>query len=1029
MKRTLTFALLLLLFLPLCYAQRWQDPQRNEENRAPMHTSYFSYENQDLALTGQRDQSAQFLSLHGLWKFAFAPHANLRHTDFYKPEFNDLSWDTMPVPGLWELNGYGDPVYVNTGWAWRNQYKSNPPIVPEENNYVGSYRHTFTLPAGWEGKQVFIHFGSVTSNLTLWINGREVGYSEDSKLEAEFDVSPYLQKGENLIALQVFRWCDGTYLEDQDFWRLTGIARDVFLYAREETHIQDFVLNPTLTDRYKNGKLDISLALNAPQQGAQVFAELFDPQGKSLRKQALSLQGEVYTASLSVPSVKAWSAETPWLYKVVFSLQPAGAAQPVEYIPWAVGFRTVEIKNAQVLVNGRPVLFKGANRHELDPVTGYVVSKERMIQDITMMKKLNINAVRTCHYPNSPLWYELCAQYGIYVLDEANVESHGMGYGKETLAKDPDYMLAHVQRAERMYLRDKNHASVVTWSLGNEAGDGPNFKESYAVIKEADVQKRPVQYERTQDVTISDIYAPMYRDYKGCERYLTNDPQRPLIQCEYAHAMGNSMGGFNTYWELIRKYPNYQGGFIWDFVDQGLQLYRPEGHYVYAYGGDYNKYDVSDENFNCNGLISPDRVQNPHSYEVQYYYQDIWATAQDVANGKISVFNEYFFRDLSMYRLEWKLEAQGVPVLSGVVNDLKAGPQETIPVSLGYTQADWAAYKDREVFLNISFVTKKAQPLVAAGAVQARVQLPVNTPQAAASAVVADNLSTKDNDVNFLQVCNGKVRVEFNRHTGYVASLKFDGREQLLEGSYLEPNFWRAPTDNDFGAGLQRRYRAWQDPRLVFKGFETEATQVKATYDMPDLKATLVMIYTLSDKSLTISQEMTPYATEEEAAKFPNMFRFGVRFRTPDVYNTLTWFGRGPVENYADRKDNTFVGLFKQSVAEQFYPYVRPQETGTHSDLRWWQLTNTAQTGFTITSPNLFSASALNYSIELLDDGLRKQNRHSQDLKPEPFTECCVDALQMGLACINSWGALPESEYMLPYGPYSFTFTITSKTL
>lgn len=1032
------------------FAQRWQEPGVTQINRSPIHTSYFAYESQELALSGNRDASDRFMNLNGLWKFAWAPHANLRHTDFYKPDFNDLAWALMPVPGLWELNGYGDPVYVNVGWPWANQYKSNPPLVPIENNQVGSYRHTFTLPQSWEGKSVFFHIGSATSNVTLWINGQEVGYSEDSKLEAEFDITPYVKAGENLIALQIFRWCDGTYLEDQDFWRMSGIARDVYLYAREKTYIEDFTLNPTLDKSYKNGQLTVSVSLNAPAQ-ATVTAQLLDPAGKPLQQKQLTKGDTAFEGSFTVKNVRPWSAEVPTLYRLVLTLNDEKGTL-LESIPWKVGFRTVEIKNAQVLVNGQPVLFKGADRHEMDPITGYVVSKERMLQDIAIMKQYNINAVRTCHYPNSPLWYDLCDQYGLYVIDEANVESHGMGYGKETLAKREDYRLAHVERAERMFQRDKNHTCVIFWSLGNEAGDGDNFVHSYNAIKSRDIQRRPVQYERTSNKAISDVFAPMYYDYNQCEKYLTNQPDRPLIQCEYAHAMGNSMGGFNTYWNLVRKYPQYQGGFIWDFVDQGLRVVRPNGDVIYAYGGDFNKYDISDVNFNCNGLISPDRVPNPHLYEVAYYHQNIWVTDVNAGQGQIKVYNENFFKDLSGYLVSWELLADGQPVLKGTTPTLKAAPQQTIPVQLGYTQADWAAYKDKEIFVNVYFANKTAQDLLPAGTVLARAQLPVWKPEprqpAQPTPPPADVLPPRhsnlapctiiQNDRNYLIVEGNDFRLEFNRHTGYLESMVFAGREQLLKGHPLRPNFWRAPTDNDFGAGLQRKYRAWLNPRMVLKSIDgnTERgrtfarTGICAEYDLPDLKAHLTLTYViLPTGRLHVTQELVPYATAEEAAKMPNFFRFGMRFATPRQYDRLTYYGRGPMENYADRRDGAFVGLFNQSVDEQFYSYVRPQETGTKSDIRWWQLTNGAHQGIRVSAETPFSASALHYTIETLDEGIQKRNGHSGDLHPADLTECCLDAAQMGLGCVNSWGRLPEDAYMLPYGPYSFSFTLEPVSL
>ncbi|HPW78077.1 MAG: Beta-galactosidase [Bacteroidetes bacterium ADurb.Bin037] len=1010
----------------------WQDPELNQINRAPMRTSYQTYETLPTALAGCNDSSMYLKDLGGLWKFSWTPNADQGYSNFQDPGYDDRSWALMPVPGLWELNGYGDPLYLNMGYAWANQYRSNPPLVPEINNHTGYYRHTFTVPQEWNERRVFIHFGSVTSCMALWINGMFVGYSEDSKLEAQFDITPYLRAGENLLALKVFRWCDGTYLEDQDFWRLSGISRDVYLFSREKIHIQDFILDPVLDNSYKNGTLDISVSLNKPSEHMHVRAELFDQQGVSLGLKDLGVSDRNnWTGNFSIKNVKAWSAELPHLYTLVLSLADKSTGRVVEFIPWKVGFRSVEIKNAQLLVNGQPILVKGVNRHEMDPATGYHVSRERMIQDIQLMKQYNINAVRTSHYPNIPLWYELCDRYGLYVVDEANIESHGMGYGEKTLAVRSDFTQAHLERIDRMYQRDKNHTCVIIWSMGNEAGDGDNFTKGYEVLRRADVQKRPIQYERATRPEISDIFAPMYRNYENCIRYLENDPQRPLIQCEYAHAMGNSLGGFGRYWEIIRKYPSYQGGFIWDFVDQGLHLWRPEGHYVHAYGGDYNRYDVSDQNFNCNGLFGPDRDPNPHAAEVAYHYQDVWVRDIDVLNGRIGIFNEYFFRDLSHLSLEWELIANGVPVLRGHVPHLKTAPQQTSTLDLGYRSSDLETYREYELFLNIYFSTRKAENLLPAGTVLAKAQLPVNLLQTQDIPNVPEQgpvFKINDNDRNWLIADAGNMHVEFSRRNGFVSHLSFGGKNILLDNTQLTPNFWRAPTDNDFGGSLQLKYRSWLAPEMEFKGFEIDANTIRATYKLPQLQAMLLLTYSTDPEGgLRITQQLVTEAGEEEARQMPPMFRFGMRFFMPKKYDRLTYYGRGPGENYQDRKDGAFVGLYEQSVSCQFYPYVKPQETGTKTDIRWWELLDVSGKGIRVEADSPFSASALHYTMETLDDGLSKHNRHSRDLKEEDLTQCCIDLRQMGVGGINSWGALPMSQHMLPYGDYTFTFSILDR--
>ena len=629
--------------------QEWRNPEINAVNRAPMHTNYFAFENADAAKKADKKQSTNYMTLNGTWKFNWVKDADSRPTDFWKTGFNDKGWDDLQVPAVWELNGYGDPIYVNVGYAWRNQFQNNPPEVPTENNHVGSYRREIVVPASWKGKDIIAHFGSVTSNMYLWVNGRYVGYSEDSKLEAEFDLTPYLKPGQkNLIAFQVFRWCDGTYLEDQDFFRYSGVGRDCYLYARNKKRIQDIRVTPDLDAAYQNGSLAVNLDLKG---SGKVDLELVDAQGKQVATATANKSGLV---TMNVENPKKWSAETPYLYTLRASMQGSN-----EVIPVKVGFRKIELKGDQILVNGKAVLFKGADRHEMDPDGGYVVSPERMLQDIQIMKQFNLNAVRTCHYPDDNLWYDLCDQYGIYVVAEANIESHGMGYGDKTLAKNPSYKKAHLERNQRNVQRGFNHPSIIFWSLGNEAGDGPNFEQCYKWIKAED-PSRACQYEQARQKEHTDIFCPMYYDYNGMEKYgQRTDATKPLIQCEYAHAMGNSQGGFKEYWDLIRKYPNLQGGFIWDFVDQSCRWKGKDGVMIYAYGGDFNRFDASDNNFCDNGLISPDRVPNPHMYEVGHFYQNIWTTPADLSKGEVNVFNENFFRDLSAYYMEWQVQKDG----------------------------------------------------------------------------------------------------------------------------------------------------------------------------------------------------------------------------------------------------------------------------------------------------------------------------------------------------------------------------------
>ena len=1002
----------------------WQDPNVNAINRAAMHTNYFAYESEQAALKGCRLASDNYMTLNGTWKFNWVQNADQRPTDFYKVDFNDKGWDNIQVPGVWELNGYGDPIYVNVGYPWRSQYKNNPPYVPTVNNHVGTYRKEIELPADWKGRQIMAHFGSVTSNMYLWVNGKFVGYSEDSKLEAEFDLTKYLRPGKNIIAFQVFRWCDGTYLEDQDFFRYSGVGRDCYLYTRTANHIEDIRITPDLDAQYKDGTLQIDIQMKGK---GTVDLKLLDKEGKEVTTAQVKGSGK-QTASMTVSNPAKWTAETPNLYTLVANLQENGKI--IESIPVKVGFRKIELKNGQILVNGQAVLFKGADRHEMDPDKGYVVSRERMIQDIKRMKELNINAVRTCHYPDNNLWYDLCDEYGIYVVAEANVESHGMGYGDETLAKNPLFAKAHLERNQRNVQRGYNHPSIIFWSLGNEAGFGPNFEACYKWIKAED-KTRAVQYEQAGTNEYTDIFCPMYYSYESCENYSKGNIDKPLIQCEYAHAMGNSQGGFKEYWDLVRKYPKYQGGFIWDFVDQSARWYTKDGKEFYGYGGDFNRYDASDNNFQNNGLISPDRVPNPHAHEVGYIYQNIWVKPVDLQKGEISIYNENFFRDLSDFYAEWQLLANGEVLQSGIVNDLKVGPQQTVNQKLNYTLDNICPCK--EVLLNVAFKLKNTETLLPAGFAVAQQQLSVREYKAPENLLTEKKIAhdytsapvVEDNDSYYLIVKGENFHIDFERRSGYLSLYDVNGLSILDEGAQLTPNFWRAPTDNDMGAGLQKKYLAWKNPEIKLTSLE-HATEnglvvVTAKYDMPTVSAKLTLTYRINKEGAI---EVTQSMTTDKNAKVSNMFRFGMRAALNKNLSNIQYYGRGPIENYSDRNNSTNIGKYAQTVDEQFYSYIRPQETGTKTDIRWWNQTNKGGNGIQLVGKTPFSASALHYTMESLDDGLEKDQRHSELV---PQTDCvnfCIDKVQMGLGCVNSWGALPLDKYMVPYQDYEFTFVI-----
>ena len=971
--------------------------------------------------------------MEGKWKFNFSKDHDKAPRDFYSLKYDDSQWTDFPVPGILELNGYGDAIYSNNGYPWRTQFRPEPPFVEERNNYTGSYRKMVTVPADWKGERIYLHVGSATSNLMVWVNGKFVGYSEDSKVSAEFDLTKYLTPGkENLIAMQVMRWCDGSYLEDQDFWRFTGIAREVYLYARPQAHIADLFITPDLVNNYQDGTLEVKLnAVGA--KGETVMFSLKDKEGKEVAAQTAKVggNGEV-KVNFDIKNPLKWTAETPNLYTLYTTLMDG--KQVAEVVPQRVGFRKVEIKNAQVLVNGQPVLFKGANRHELDPVTGYVVSMDRMLEDIRVMKELNINAVRTCHYPNDPRWYELCDIYGIYMVAEANIESHGMGYGDKTLAKEPTYEKAHLERNESNIKIYKNHPSIIFWSVGNEAGYGPNFEKAYDLVKAYD-PSRPCQYEQAGQNGKTDIFCPMYYDYGGCDKYSQGDNPRPLIQCEYAHAMGNSMGGFKEYWDMVRKYPKYQGGFIWDFVDQGLRVKNKQGKTIYAYGGDFGRYPTSDHNFNCNGIINPDRKPNPHANEVRYYYQNIWATAKDLKAGEVEVYNENFFKSLDDVELQWTLESEG-KVLANGRNALDIPAQQKRVVKLdGYSLP---ADVKGEVVLNLDFVLKKAEPMLDAGYAVAREQFVVNPytfpTMESVLAVTSGKYDTrkveKEEKVAWVTLSAGNTSVTFNHWNGWIDYLDVDGKPMLEEGYAITPDFWRAPTDNDYGAGTQRKLHAWKNPEMKMKSFKVVENEGKAekgvevVYDMPSVEATLTMTYTLTPAGeLVVNEAMT---VNKDAKHKPELMRYGMQLVMPKAYNMLTYYGKGPGENYIDRNNGDRLGVYDAKVADQYWGYVRPQESGNKTEVRYWQVKDENGKGLEFYSFAPMECSTLNYLASDLDDGWDKNahQSHSGDLTPRDFSVVKLAARQRGLACVNSWGAIPLEQYRMPYQDYSFTYVI-----
>ena len=994
-------------------APEWRNPQVNQQNREPRHANFFAFENEELAKAGQKAASSRYLSMEGMWRFQFVKNHQDAPKGFWALNYDDSQWEDFPVPGLFELNGHGDRIYKNVGYAWCTTFESDPPYIGETENYTGSYRKEFVLPDNWNGQQVLFHVGSATSNLKVWVNGKYVGYSEDSKVAAEFDITKYLKKGKNLIAMQVMRWCDGSYLEDQDFWRFTGIAREVYLYARPKTYIADYRVMQNWD--METNRPEIAYWIDVKNgSGASLEVSLEDKDGRVIFKHdGHKLPYYLHEHFLlDEKDVKPWTAETPNLYSLIITLKKKD--QVLQVVKQKMGFRNVAIKNGQLLVNGQPILIKGADRHELDPDGGYIVSVERMKQDIQIMKQLNINAVRTSHYPDDPRWYELCDEAGLYVVAEANLESHGMGYGESTLAKRDDFQQMHLERNQGNVQTLRNHPSIIIWSMGNEAGYGPNFEKCYDWIKSVD--DRPVQYEQAGHWGKTDIFCPMYYGYGDCEKYAQGDNARPLIQCEYAHAMGNSMGGFKEYWDLIRKYPKYQGGFIWDFVDQGLRDKSPvTGKEIFTYGGDYGRYPASDYNFNCNGIIAPDRRLNPHAYEVQYYYQNEWISDKGLKEGRFEVYNENFFKSLDDLTLTWKVKRHGGKVdVSGIApQQRKTITDEALKKTLERVLKHHA---DEEIWVNFEF--RKGDEVVA------RQQFIVQPYQFATIDAEQAKVDTEETK-SYVKMTAAGTTLTIGKQSGMIDYLDIDGQSMLIDRQSVTPEFWRAPTDNDYGAWMQQRFSQWKSPQMKVTDFSFNENTVLVHLDMPANQAKLTMTYTLkTDGSVVVRQQMQV----DENAKESWLFRYGMQLQMPKQYNTIKYYGRGPHENYCDRKSSEFIGVYENKVADEYYPYIRPQESGNHTDIRWFEVTD-GKRGLRFESNAPMECSALPYLVKDLDAGARKEHswgQHSGDLVERPLTQVHIQQRQMGLGCVNSWGAWPERPYLLPAKQgYDFTFVMS----
>ena len=1004
-----------------------ENPDVIAMNKLPARATFFPYNSLDLAINNDENKAENYLLLNGIWKFNWVKSPEQRPKDFYKEDYSTKNWHDIKVPSNWEIEGYGIPIYTNTQYPFAERHP-NPPDIPDGYNPVGSYKRTFDVPKNWDGKELFIHLGAVKSAFYIWINGKKVGYSQGSKLPAEFNVTKFVKHGKNSIALEVYRWSDGSYLECQDFWRISGIERDVYLYARPKVYLQDFFAKAGLTNNYKDGifNLDISLkSVNTKAQKGSVSIEIVK-NSKSVLKadknyDIPSGKDVDLNFKTTIPKVLSWSAEIPELYQLNILVKDK-KGKVMEAVSRKIGFRTSEVKNGRYLLNGKVILFKGVDRHEHDPNTGHVISREDMLRDVQIFKEYNINAVRTSHYPNDPYWYELCDEYGIYVVDEANIESHGMGYNLDrTLANNPDWLKAHMDRTERMIERDKNHPSIVIWSLGNEAGNGWNFYNTYLLAKKMD-DTRPTQYERAGLQWNSDLHVPMYATPKYVEKYAKDDTKpKSLIQCEYAHAMGNSMGGFKEYWDLYEKYDKLQGGFIWDYVDQGIKTVK-NGKEIYAYGGDYGPEDVpSSNNFLNNGLVQPDRKPNPHIFEVKHIQQEIKFYPSNPSKGDIKIKNWYFFRDLSNYKLSWEIIADGKVVEKGSIADINVKPQQTRIVHIPFQTNIKSGV---EYFLNVKASLKLEEPLLKAGFEVAYEQFSLNE----IVKVIPPNNSVKEitfkESVNTIKVEGENFSLNFDKTKGLLNNYIFNGKVLIEKGAQV--NFWRAPNDNDYGANTQIKNREWMEAGKT----ESVKSSIKKTSknifelifekNIFDGDVVYTQTYKIDGNGvIKITNDFKVIKGEHK-----NLLKFGNELILPETIKNITWYGKGPFEAYADRQHAAKVGLYKSTVADQYFPYIRPQETGNRLDVRWVELLSSNGSGIKIYGEKLLNISALNFSMEDLDSGKRKTQKHAGELIPRKEVYLNVDGFQQGLGSINSWGAKPLDPYILPYKSYHYSYWV-----
>ncbi len=1024
----------------------WENIKMFNQNKEAPHVDVVPFSTLHDALTKKRNASVYYKSLNGTWKFNWVRKPADRPLDFYKPTYDVSNWDDIPVPSNWELEGYGVPIYVNHQYEFADYkapvsdeikfvdkiYPANPGQVPHDYNPVGSYRRNFTVPETWDGRQIFIQFGAVKSAFYIWVNGHKVGYSQGSKTEAEWDITKYIQKGENTVAVEVYRWCDGSYLECQDFWRISGIERDVLIYSTPKVRIRDFFVQGDLDKSYTNGKLKVDIDLANHVKGLrsgnyQLTYMLFDQNGKVVAqettKAAINKQKELKLSfEKDIENPLKWTAETPNLYSLVLQLEDSKGRNKM-FVSTKMGFRKVEIIDGIFYVNGVEVLIKGVNRHEHNQFTGHVVNEEDMLTEIKLMKQFNINAVRNSHYPTHPRFYELCDEYGLYVTDEANIESHGMYYSERSLAKDPEWKEAHLDRNIRMVERSKNHPCIIVWSMGNEAGDGENFTAVFNWIKERDAS-RPVHYERAEMRDNTEIHCPQYPGVRYLKNYASKQQKKPMIMSEYSHAMGNSTGNLVDLWDVIHNRENkqLQGGYIWDWIDQGLLEVDEEGRKYWTYGGDYGENMPSDYNFVCNGIISPDYTPHPGMWEVKYAYQYVRFSNEGLPTGQVKITNYHDFISLDGYNIRWSLTCNGKELHYGFL-DVNLKPHESKVVTVPVPQIK--GQQESEYFLDFSVRLKQATSILEEGHEAAHEQFVYPVPVHPLMKVEQYADVTVKEKEKVIEVVGQNFAINFNKITGAIDSWQVNGVSLLQKGPSV--NFWRAPNDNDKGSKMIDRLGVWREAgktiavnAVTYEQAAKYKALITVTFGLDAVESTQTVTYeVLGNGKVNVKSSI-----QLGKDKLPDMPRFGMRMELPVDFDNLKYFGRGPHENYCDRKRGAFVGLYNSKVSDQYFPYVRPQENGYKTDVRWFELRNNDGWGLKISGMPMLGFSALHNPVEDFDQETHDVYKHLNDIVKKDGVFVTLDLKQMGVAGDNSWGAKPYAEYSVPAENYEFSFSV-----